>query len=123
VVVRPPDMNRRLDQVIAVIMGLASRRADNAALIAQEPGSAFLRDDTLRDVPVVVLRYGTRNIYWLDAATGDMLRFEGTNQQGNLPTLVDLLELGETSVELPPESARVPVDLVREEYEALAPSV
>ena len=123
VVVRPPDMGRRLDQVIAIVMGLASERAENAVLIAQEPGSAFLREDTLRGTPVVVLRYGTRNIYWLDAESGDLMRFEATNQQGNLPTLVDLVQRGDQSIELPAVTARVPVDTVTEAYAALAPTI
>lgn len=123
VVVRPTETGRRLDQVIAIVMGLASERPENAVLIAQEPGSAFLRNDTLRGTPVAVLRYGTRNVYWLDAESGDLLRFEATNEQGNLPTLVDLLERGDQSVELPAAAARVPANAVAEAYAALAPSI
>lgn len=123
VIVRPPDMNRRLDQVVAVLAGLSSPRPENAALLAQTPGSAYLRDDTLRGIDVVVLRYGERSVYWLDADTGDMVRFEATNDTGGLPIVVDVLDRGERTVDLPPQSAWVPVEALEGIYESLGPTV
>jgi hypothetical protein len=123
VLVRSPDTSRRLDQTLAIVMSLAGERADNAVLIAQKPGSAYLRDDMVGDKPVVVLRYGTRNVYWLDADTGDLVRFEASNQAGNLPTVVDILELGERDIDLPPPASRVPIPTLDGTYEALSPTI
>ena len=87
---RPIDTRRRVDQVIGMVMGLASKRPENAVLIQQKPGSMFLRNDTLRGSPVEVVRYGERSIFWIDKGTGMMLRFEGNNEPGTLPVIVDL---------------------------------
>jgi hypothetical protein len=123
VIVRPPQKDtRRLDQVIAVITGLAAPQRDNAQLIAQTEGSAFLREDSLRGRDVLVLRYGKRNVYWLDAATGGMLRFEGTDASGRYPLLIDLLERGPRTVEVPPGAAAISVDEVAELYATVASS-
>jgi hypothetical protein len=86
---RPVDQRRRVDQVIAVVMGLAATRPENAVLIQQKQGSAFLRSDTLRGQKVEVVRYGERSIYWIDPLTGRMLRFEGNNPAGTMPIIVD----------------------------------
>ena len=123
VLTRAPDLaTRRLDQVVGIITGLASEQRDNAQLIAQTPGSAFLREDMLRDRQVVVLRYGERSVYWLDRTTGEMLRFEGADASGRYPLVVDFLERGPRTIELPPGAIPVDVAAVGEIYGALAPS-
>lgn len=86
---RPVDQRRRIDQVIAVVTGLAATRPENAVLIQQQAGSTFLRSDTLRGTEVEVVRYGERSIYWIDPTSGRMLRFEGNNSAGTLPVVVD----------------------------------
>ena len=86
---RPVDQRRRIDQVIAVVTGLAASRPENAVLIQQQAGSVFLRSDTLRGTEVEVVRYGERSIYWIDPVSGRMLRFEGNNSAGTLPVVVD----------------------------------
>lgn len=112
VLMRTPDpAGRRLDQVIGVVTGLASPQRDNAQLVAQTPGSAFLRDDVLRGREVVVLRFGERSIYWLDRTTGEMLRFEGSDAQGRFPLVVDVLERGPRTVTFP--SGASPVDVTQ----------
>jgi hypothetical protein len=88
---RLADQRRRIDQVIAVVTGLATKRPENAVLIRQEEGSSFMRNDTLRGTAVEVLRYGQRSIFWIDVATGRMLRFEGNDTEGTLPIIVDFL--------------------------------
>ncbi len=123
VIARPPNMQRRLDQIIAVLVGLAGERPDNAQLVLQTEGSAFVREDELRGVPVVVMRYGSRNIYWLDAATGDMLRFEARSAEGDLPIVIDIFERGSETIELPDQSLWVSIDAVAEFYVRLSPSV
>lgn len=87
---RIADRNRRTDQVIAVVMGLATRRPDNSVLIQQAAGSAFLRADLLRGRVVDVMRYGMRSVFWVDRETGELLRFEGNTADGDLPVVVDL---------------------------------
>lgn len=120
VIARPPDRARRLDQIIAILVGLAGERPDNAQLVLQTEGSAFLREDELRGSPVVVLRYGTRNIYWLDAVTGEMLRFEARSAEGDLPIVVDILGTTSDPVALPETSKWVPVDAIAEFYFGLS---
>lgn len=123
VLTRAPDIAaRRLDQVIAVITGLSSMQRDNAQLIAQTPGSAFLRDHTLRGRDVVVLRYGERSVYWLDRDTGEMLRFEGADASGSYPLVVDVIERGPRTIELPPGAVPVDVATIPELYGALGTS-
>jgi len=87
---RRADRGRRVDQVIAVVMGLASTRPENAVLIQQTVGSAYLRPDILRGRQVDVMRYGRHSVFWVDRLTGELLRFEGNNSRGNLPVVVDL---------------------------------
>lgn len=123
VIARPPNMQRRLDQVIAILVGLAGERPDNAQLVLQTEGSAFLRDDELRGVPVVVMRYGTRNVYWLDAETGDMLRFEARSAEGDLPIVVDIIERGPQDVALPDTRQWVMIEDIAEYYIGLSPTV
>ena len=99
---RDPDIeNRRLDQLLAVVTGLASETPENAQLIVQAEGSAFIRTDVLREQPVVLLRYGQRSIYWINVESGEMMRFEGVNTTGQFPVIVDILEHGPQAVGLP----------------------
>ena len=100
-IVRKPNMNRRIDQVISIIMGLAAEQPENSQLILQKPGSVFLRDDALRGVDVQVLRYGKRNVFWIAEDTGLLLRFEGSNELGNQPILIDFREHGPQDVSFP----------------------
>ena len=100
-IVRKPNMNRRIDQVISIIMGLAAEQPENSQLILQKPGSVFLRDGALRGVEVQVLRYGERNVYWIAKDTGRLIRFEGSNELGNQPIVIDLSEHGPQDVSFP----------------------
>jgi len=90
-----------LDRLVAIVTGLATAQPENAQLILQNPGAAFLRDDVLSGRNVVVLRYSERSIYWIEASSGELVRFEGRNSLGGSPVIVDLLELGPHQVELP----------------------
>lgn len=107
VIFRPVDIGRRLDQIAAVVSALATATPENAQLILQTEGSVFLRTDRLRDRVVLVLRYGPRSVYWLDAETGVLLRFEGSDATGSLPIVVDLLALGPRTIDLPPSERLV----------------
>lgn len=118
-IARPIDRERRLDQVMAVVTGLAAEQRENAQLIMQTEGSAFVRDDTLRGRPVLVLRYGTRNIYWIDAETGDMLRLEATSEKGGLPLVIDLVEHAEVEVLTPEANQVIDAAMIGELYEPL----
>jgi hypothetical protein len=122
-IARPPDTStRQLDRLVSIITALALAQADNALLIQQAPGSAFIRLDELRGEPVEVLRYGNRNLYWLAVSDGRMMRFEGNSSTGTAPTIVDLLETAQVSVPLPLREAVVWVDDVAEIYEAMLSS-
>ena len=98
---RPADRRRRVDQVIAVVTGLATTRPENAVLIQQTEGSAFLREDSLRGRQVDVMRFGWRSVFWIDRLTGELLRFEGNNSRGDLPVVVDLRLVGDGSIPVP----------------------
>ncbi|HNJ96784.1 MAG TPA: hypothetical protein PLV13_01565 [Ilumatobacteraceae bacterium] len=117
-VLRPPDLNRRLDQLIGIIAGLAGTQPDNPLLVQQEAGSAYLRDDELRGVKVQVLRFGERSVFWLDA-DGNMLRFEGVNEAGNAPVIFDVLERGPQTITAPPEQSVVDVAQVADVWAAI----
>jgi len=117
---RPPDpSNRLLDRALAIVLGLASTQPDNPQLILQKAGSQFMRTDSLRGVAANVLRYGERNVYWVDATTGRMIRFEGNAESGGAPTLVDVISRGVQTITLPAEGEVVSVDEVRSLYDAL----
>lgn len=118
---RAPNLDLRLDQVIAVVTGLAATQRDNAQLIMQAPGSAFVRDDILRGTNVHVFRYGTRNLYWVNAATGTLMRLEATSKNGGLPTIVELLEIKAISIPQPDAGRVVRSDAISEIYQTLGP--
>ena len=102
VLVRSPNVeNRRLDQLLAVLTGLAAKNPENSQLILQTEGSSYIRNDVLRDQPVVLLRYGKRSIYWINTTTKAMMRFESIDSSGQYPVIVDLLELGPQELEIP----------------------
>jgi hypothetical protein len=90
-----------VDRLIGIVLGLATERPDNAQLVLQKPDAGFVRDDELRGVAVEVLRYSDRTVLWIDPATGALLRFEGNDSRGAAPVVVDLIERGPVSVELP----------------------
>ena len=113
VIERPVDLERRrIDQLIALVVALAAEQPENAELILQAEGSAFLRVDELRGVDVEVLRYGDRSIYWVDPTSGRLLRFEGTDESRTFPIVVDLLETGERDIQPDPSLQVVVLDEV-----------
>lgn len=117
-IARSPDpANMHLDAMLGVIIGLASQQRDNPLVIQQTEGSAWVRSDILRDQPVDVLRYGSRNLYWLDEV-GKMLRFEGNTAAGNRPFVLDLLSHGSQDIPGPLIDAVVEIELIREIYDA-----
>ena len=111
VLIRKPDISgRRLDQVVSVVVGLASQQAENAQLILQTSGSAYMRKDELRGRSVDVMRYGQRSIFWIDSESGHMMRFEGANKLGNQPILVDIVKHDEVTIQFPPKASWVVVE-------------
>ena len=118
-ILRPLDSRTRsLDRIIEILLRLSSTEPDNAVLIQQTEGSAWMRTDTLRGTEVDVMRYGKQTIYWLDATSGELLRFEGNNAAFNAPVVVDFTERGPQKVVLPAEGDVVPVAEIREIYGA-----
>lgn len=115
---RPEPSTRQLDRLLAIVLGLAMEQPDNAILIQQSDGSAFVRADEIRGTAVEVLRYGTRNLYWLDSSDGRMLRFEGNSAAGNAPTIVDFLSHEEVTIPRPADADVVTVDSIAEIYNA-----
>jgi hypothetical protein len=119
-IARPPEPGtRQLDRLIAIITALSLTQPDNALLLQQTEGSAFIRSDTLRGEPVEVLRYGIRNLHWLAVSDGRLMRFEGNAASGTAPTIVDLLSREPVRVQSPPRESVVRVDEVSEMYAAL----
>ena len=118
---RPPEPStRQIDRAVAIVMALASEERQNPVLIQQEEGSSYLRDDTLREASVEVLRYGQRNQYWLNLADATLMRFDGNSVNGSAPIVVDLLERGEQKIERPAETEVLPVDAIPEIYESIS---
>lgn len=121
-IARPIDMkNRRLDVLISTVMGMGMEQPDNAVLIRQREGSAYVRDDILRDTKVQVLRYGDRLTLWIDPTTGNLLRFEGTNSQRNFPVVIDILSIGKAAIKFPVRDAVVDVTTLGTDFAAWAP--
>lgn len=111
---RPIDpANAPIDRIIGILMKLSSTDPDNAILIQQQEGSAFLREDVLRGDPVDVLRYGTRSVYWVEAGTDALKRFEGNNASFTSPVIIDFEDRGPRDVPLPDKSLVVPHDRLR----------
>lgn len=123
VIARPPNLQRRLDQIISVLVGLAGERPENAQLILQTEGSAYLREDEWRGRSVAVMRFGTRNVYWLDSSTGEMVRFEARSAEGDLPIVVDVMGSVSETIELPDPSTWVSVDSIEDFYSGLSPAI
>lgn len=101
---RPPAVaDRHLDAMIQLVTSLGAERRDDAILIAQKPGTAWLRADTIpgTDLPADVLRYGQRTVYWLDRDGIVLHRFEGNDPMGTRPIVIDLLDHGRREVEFP----------------------
>jgi hypothetical protein len=120
-IARSPEPEvRQIDRLIALIVGLALEQPENAILLQQTEGSAFLRDDVLRGQEVEVLRYGTRNVYWLAADDGSMMRFEGNSASGSAPTVIDFLAFGRVDVERPDDRDVLPASAIPEIYSAFA---
>ena len=118
-VARKPDTtNRLIDRAISIIVSLASKERENALLIQQKEGSVFMRNDSLRQIDVMVLRYGKTLRYWVDPANSQLLRFEGDSSAGTAPIVVDLLAFGERKVEAPTPQSIVAADNIKELYDA-----
>lgn len=121
-VARQIDMKaRRLDVLLSSIMGMGADQPENAVLVRQREGSAFLRNDELRGTKVEVLRYGDRLIFWVDPVTGDVLRFEGTNTARTFPIVIDFLGKGPQTVEMPFAAQVVEADKLGTAFVDLAP--
>lgn len=120
-ITRPPEpATRQLHRLIALVAALASEQPDNALLIQQTPGSAFVRDDVLRGTPVEVLRYGSRNLHWLSQADGLLVRFDGNSAGGTAPTVIDILERRAGELPAPPRADVVTAESLGELYTAFA---
>lgn len=122
-VARPVDFERRrLDVLLKTVTSLGTEQPENAVLIRQSAGSAFIRNDTLRGVDVVVLRYGDRLLWWIDPATGDLLRFEGRDEAATTPVIIDVTSIGSFAIDGPGESAVASVEELGAKYLEWAPS-
>lgn len=110
VLLRRPNKSKRLDQVLSIITGLASEQAENAQLVLQKTGSAYIRRDELRGQQVDVMRYGEQSIYWIATDSQQCLRFEAANKIGNQPIVIDFLQHGPQTIQIPPRESWVLVD-------------
>ena len=118
---RPPATStRQIDRAIAIVMALASEERQNPVLIQQEEGSAYVRNDTLREQGVEVLRYGQRNQYWLNLDDATLMRFDGNSENGSAPIVVDLLERGMQEIPRPDDAEVLPIEAVPEIAESLS---
>lgn len=122
-IMRQPEPSvRQLDRMLAIIVGLAAEQPDNAVLLQQDETNVFIRQDKLRGASVEVLRFGERNLYWLDADDGTMLRFEGNSAGGNAPTIVDFLERSRVDIPRPTTTDVISRESIAEIYDAFTGS-
>lgn len=110
VLLRRPNKDKRIDQVLSIITGLASEQPENAQLVLQKAGSAYLRRDELRGKQVDVMRYGEKSIYWIAVDSQQCLRFEGVNKLGNQPIVVDFFSHGPQKIQVPLSESWVVVE-------------
>ncbi len=110
VIRRPLNFQRRLDGIIRVVASLATSQPENASLIRQKAGSAYLRTDELRGEVVDVMRFGWQSVYWINHQTGSLLRFEGRNSVGGMPIIVDLQANSGVEVSFPQISSIIDLD-------------
>ena len=112
---RPDPDGRDIDAVIEVLLGLSAEELDDAAVLQQEPGTAYLRADTVatQGVDVDVVRYGTGTILWIEQDGTTMWRFESLSN--DRPLVADLFDHGSRTIEVPDA---VPAGSVAELYDA-----
>ena len=99
---RPNPQANPIDKAAAILMHLGSRRRENALLVRQKKGSAYLGNDDVRGTPTQILRYGEINTFWIDPRSGLMQRFAGNNSTGKSPQRVDLLTHERQVIYAPP---------------------
>jgi len=110
VLLRDPEQEtRRLDQLLAIIVGLSASVPENAQLILQKADTSFLRTDVLRNRSVLVFRYGKKTIYWIDEKEKTLLRFEGNNATGQYPIIIDFQDFGTKTLSFPRAASVVKV--------------
>ena len=119
-ILRPLEpATRSIDRAIAILLKLSSTNQENALLIQQTEGSAWLRTDVLRDINVEVLRYGKQTIYWLESTTKALLRFEGNSASLTSPIIIDFIERGPQKISLPRVEDVIEVSRIKDLYGAL----
>jgi hypothetical protein len=122
VLLRDPEQEtRRLDQLLAIIVGLSASIPENAQLIFQKADTSFLRTDVLRNRPVLVFRYGKKTIYWIDEKEKTLLRFEGNTSTGKYPIIIDFQDFGTKVLSFPRAASVVKVS-EHKELSALIPN-
>jgi len=93
---------RPLDQVIALLVALASKQRDNPLLI-QQGTARRLADDHIDGVLVDVYQYSPALTYWVGDQDGLLYRFQAVVQGFSGPVAVTLSDRGPRS-EPPPDS-------------------
>lgn len=112
-----PEVNT-LDSLAAVVAALGAEVRENPVLL-QQNGVMLERRDVLRDTEVEIYLYGDRTRLWVATGTAQLLRFEGNNEAGNRPLVVDLYEPGPRTIALPEGAQVIDVGQISELYEAL----
>ena len=88
-----------VDQVLALVNGMASQTRDNPTLLRQGP-SQFLRAETVGTTPVDVYKYGERTTWFVDPS-GRLVRMQAEIPSFGGTVSIDLLNPGTRSIELP----------------------
>ena len=118
-VTRPADpASNTLDSLAAVVAALGAQVRENPVLL-QQNGVQLERRDVLRGTDVEIYLYGERTRLWVESGTAHLMRFEGNNEAGNRPLVVDLYEPGARTIALPEGAVVVDVGQISELYEAL----
>lgn len=116
---RAPDVeNSTLDSLAAVVAALGAQVRENPLLL-QQNGVQLVRRDTLGETDVEIFQYGDRTRLWVETGTATLVRFEGNNQQGTRPIVVDLVDPGPRTIALPEGAVLVDSSEVQELYQLL----
>jgi hypothetical protein len=118
-IMRPVNVKgRQIDRAISILVGLASSQADNALLTQQKEGSAFMRNDKLRGIPIDVLRFGQNSRYWLEQGTSILRRFDANAESGLAPIVIDFFLFGAQQIIVPDEKYVVRYEEIQEIFDA-----
>lgn len=101
-VARPPDLSRPIDQLITLLVSLASTRPENPELLSQQD-LVFDRRATVGETAVIVYR-SARAQYWVAEQSGLLVRLVGNLEGFRGEVAFSFADHGPVDIELPEDT-------------------